>query len=121
MIPGGSPFSLVPSGQQPICKVDILLIQALTIVSTPYIDVTFRFLGSGLFIDKGALYFWRSKTISTYIDCYLLLKHTSYKKLGILYRFSLLTASPQALSRGSCALIALGTPTCVYCPLGLYR
>ena len=29
--------------QQPICKVGILLIQALTIVSTPYIDVTFRF------------------------------------------------------------------------------
>ena len=28
--------------QQPIYKVDILLIQALTIVSTPYIDVTFR-------------------------------------------------------------------------------
>ena len=38
-----NPSTLIAgSGQQPICKVDILLIQALTIVSTPYIDVTFR-------------------------------------------------------------------------------
>ena len=39
------PYSFTPLNQrcqQPICKVDILLIQALTIVSTPYIDVTFR-------------------------------------------------------------------------------
>ena len=46
--------------QQPICKVDILLIQTLTIVSTPYIDVTFRFLARdflsirGLYASGGA-------------------------------------------------------------------
>ena len=55
-----SSSSSYSGSQQPICKVDILLIQALTIVSTPYIDVTFRFLARdfssirGLHASSGA-------------------------------------------------------------------